>query len=142
MKKLLSFLFVLFALGSVYAAEPDSLLLVENSFRNPTFNKDNCTCKGIPLYGRVKVITSSADFDVKIIEHSADLDVKVLEYTAGRCGEWQFVEHAPDFTIRLVEHAPDFEIRMVEHAPDFTIRLVEHAPDFEIRMVEHAPGIP
>ena len=116
MKKLLSFLFVLFVLGSVYAAEPDSLLLVSTPASEP-INKDNCTCKGIPLYGRVKVITSSADFDVKIIEHSADLDVKVVEYTAGRCGEWQFVEHAPDFTIRLVEHAPDFEIRMVEHAP-------------------------
>lgn len=116
MKKLVSLLFVLFVLGSVYAAEPDSLLLAGKSASEP-INKGNCTCKGIPLYGRVKVITSSADFDVKIIEHSADLDVKVVEHTAGRCGEWQFVEHAPDFTIRLVEHAPDFEIRMVEHAP-------------------------
>ena len=57
MKKLLSFLFVLFVLGSVYAAEPDSLLLVDNSFRNP-INEENCSFKDIPLHGNVKVVVT------------------------------------------------------------------------------------
>lgn len=116
MKKLLSFLFVLLVLGSVYAAEPDSLLLVENSFRNP-INEENCSFKGIPLHGNVKVVEYAADFNVKIVEYAADLDVRIVDCCADRCGEWKFVESAPDFTIRFVESAPDFEIRFVDSAP-------------------------
>ena len=116
MKKLFSFLFVWLVGFSVYAAEPDSLLLASNSSSEP-IDKEHCTCKGIPLYGRVRVVEYSADFDVKIIEHSADLDVRIVDFSASNCGEWQFVEHSPDFTVRFVEHSPDFEIRIVEHAP-------------------------
>ena len=116
MKKLLSLLFVLFTVVSVYAAEPDSLLIVGDSFRNP-INREDCTFKGIPLYGNVKVVEYAADFNVKIVEYAADLDVKIVNCCADRCGEWKFVEYAPDFTIHFVNSAPDFEIRLVEYAP-------------------------
>ena len=116
MKKLVALLFVLFAVASVYAAEPDSLLLAGDSFRNP-INREDCTFKGIPQYGNVKVVEYAADFNVKIVEYAADLDVKIVDCCADRCGEWKFVEYAPDFTIRFVNSAPEFEIRLVEHAP-------------------------
>ena len=117
MKKLLSFLFVLFVLGSVYAAEPDSLLLVENSFRNPTFDKDNCTCKDIPLFGKVKVVTSGADFTVEVVTSYADLNVEVVDMCARRCGEWEFVTIGADFSVEFVTSGADFTIEYVASCP-------------------------
>jgi hypothetical protein len=83
------------------------------------FNADDCTCNGIPLKGSVKVVTSGVpDFEVKIVEGFADLDVqKVGPYPAISCGQWEFVEHCPDFTIQYVEHCPDFTIRFVKSYP-------------------------
>ncbi len=117
MKKLVSLLFVLFAVASVYAAEPDSLLLAGDSFRNPTFNKDDCTCEGKKLYGKVKVVNSGADFDVRVVDSFADLDVKVVSSFADECGEWEFVDSFPDFTIRFVDSFSDFDIRFVGSFP-------------------------
>ena len=117
MKKLLSFLFVLFGLGSVYAAEPDSLLLVENSFRNPTFDKDNCTCKGIPLYGKVEVVTSGADFKVEVVTIGADLQVEPVTIGANRCGQWEFVTIGADFKVEFVTIGADFKIEYVTIGP-------------------------
>ena len=116
MKKLFSFLFVWLVGFSVYAAEPDSLLLASNSSSEP-IDKEHCTCKGIPLYGNVKVVDYAADFNVKVVDYAADLDVKIVDCCADSCGEWKFVEYAPDFTIKFVEYAPDFEIKLVEYAP-------------------------
>ena len=116
MKKSLSLLFDLFVIGSVYAAEPDSLLLVEKSFRNPTFDKDNCTCKGKNLYGKVKVVSSGADFRVQVVDTWEDIDVKVVNEWADSCGKWKFVDENSswyDFTIEYVSSYPDFKIKFV-----------------------------
>ena len=44
---------------------------------HPTFDKENCTCKGIPLYGKVKVMDNSfADFDVRITNGFPDLSIQ------------------------------------------------------------------
>ena len=116
MKKLVSLLFVLFALASVYAAEPDSLLLAGNSASRP-IDRDYCTCKGKKLYGKVKVVNSGADFDVRVVDSFADLDVKVVSSSADECGEWEFVDSFPDFTIRFVDSFSDFDIRFVGSFP-------------------------
>ena len=117
MKRLVSLLFVLFALASVYAAEPDSLLLAGDSFRNPTFNKDDCTCKGIPLYGKVEVVTCGADFTVEVVTSYADLNVEVVDMCARRCGEWEFVTGGADFSVEFVTSAADFTIEYVTSCP-------------------------
>lgn len=116
MKKLLSFLFVLFVLGSVYAAEPDSLLFAGNSASEP-IDKENCTCKGKKLYGKVQVVESFADFDVRVVESFADLDVTAVSSFADECGEWEFVDSSPDFTVRFVDSFSDFDIRFVNSFP-------------------------
>jgi hypothetical protein len=77
----------------------------------------DCRCKDTQLYGKVKIVTHHADFDVQIVEHHADLHVLKAKSNPNRCGIWQFVEHHPDFTVRLVEHHPDFTVKYVEHHP-------------------------
>lgn len=117
MKKIICTLFVWFVAATVFAVEPDSLLLTGNSSRNPTFDEGNCTCKGIPLYGKVKVVESFADFDVRVVEAFSDLDVQVVTAFPNECGKWEFVDAFPDFTIRYVEAFSDFDIRFVEAFP-------------------------
>ena len=116
MKKLLSLLFVLFAVVSVYAAEPDSLLLAGKSASEP-INKGNCTCKGIPLYGRVEVVTSGADFKVEVVTIGADLQVEPVTIGANRCGQWEFVTIGADFKVEFVTIGADFKIEYVTIGP-------------------------
>lgn len=77
----------------------------------------DCKCDGIPLHGKVKVVKYNADFEVKVVHVHADLNVKKVESLPLICGEWQFVEFAPDFTIRYVSSHPDFTIRYVDVFP-------------------------
>ena len=106
MKKLVSLLFVLFAVASVYAAEPDSLLLAGDALRHPTFDMDNCTCKNIPLFGKVEVKSSCADFKVEVVD-----------MCPRRCGQWEFVTGGADFSVEFVTSAADFTIEYVTSCP-------------------------
>jgi hypothetical protein len=81
------------------------------------FDAENCTCNGIPLRGKVKIVTSFPDFKVKQVTSFPDLKVKVVENFPDECGEWQFVESFPDFTVQYVESFPDFKIKFVENFP-------------------------
>ena len=69
-------------------------------------------------------------------------------------GRIQFVEHFPDYKVKVVEHFPDLKVQVVEHFPDaagkwqivdkfpdYKIQLVEHFPDFTIKYVDHFPGV-
>ena len=78
---------------------------------------NHCKCNDIPLYGKVKIVEHFADFKVEEVDHFPDLKVKLVKQFPENCGEWQIVEHFPDFTITLVEHFPDFTIQYVEHFP-------------------------
>lgn len=72
----------------------------------------NCTFNGIPLYGKVKVVSSFADFKVKQVSSFEDLKVDVVSSFANSCGKWQFVDSFPDFTIEFVDAFEDFSIKM------------------------------
>jgi hypothetical protein len=91
-----------------------SLLSISLS-ANP-ISKD-CTYKGKKLSGKVKIITHAADFKVMFREYAPNLNVWLMTGTLSSCGEWRFVEYAPDFTIQLVEQAPDFTIQFVNSSP-------------------------
>ncbi len=93
-------------------AEPDA---VRNYVEE--IDKEQCTCRGIKLYGKVKVVESFPDFKVKIVESFPDVKVKVVTSFPSSCGKWQFVEHFPDFTIKYVENFPDIKIKFVENFP-------------------------
>jgi hypothetical protein len=78
---------------------------------------NDCKCKNIPLYGRVKIVNIDPDFRVKIVTAFPDLKVKLVCSFPDRCGEWLIVESFPDFTIQLVDIGQDFTIQFVENFP-------------------------
>jgi hypothetical protein len=80
-------------------------------------NPSLCTFKGIPLHGKVKIVTSFPDIRIQVVENFPDLEVKMVEYFPDHCGEWQLVEDFPDFTVQFVTSFPDFRIRYVTSFP-------------------------
>ena len=85
--------------------------------------KSRNTGKDIPLHGCVQVVEDSADFQVYINEDprhdgiyntgvvKRDLPVEIVDRAPFRCGEWQFVESMPDFTVKFVRlQCADFYI--------------------------------
>lgn len=74
-------------------------------------------CKGIKLYGKVKVVERFADLKVQVVKNFPDLKVKRVKHFANDIGEWQFVSHGEDFTIQYVDKFPDLKIKFVEHFP-------------------------
>ena len=94
---------------------PDEPVAGRNYVEN--IDRDKCTCRGIKLYGKVKVVESFPDLKVKVVESFPDLKVKTVGSFPDECGEWQFVESFPDFTIKYVESFPDVKIKFVESFP-------------------------
>ncbi|MDR1371822.1 MAG: hypothetical protein LBJ17_01655 [Dysgonamonadaceae bacterium] len=98
-----------------------AVLLTAALFISSTPIKD-CKCKGIPLFGKVKVVGAGAkaDFLVHITSEraSAKLRVKSVSRTPSKCGEWEFVDSSSD---------ADFRVRFVDASRerDFTICFVE-----------------
>ena len=77
----------------------------------------DCQFEGVPLHGKVQVVTSFPDIKVKVVDSFPDLKVKLVESFPDDCGEWQVVDSFPDFTIQYVESFPDIEIEMVTSFP-------------------------
>tara|TARA_B100001939_G_scaffold264074_1_gene231290 strand:+ start:12613 stop:12954 length:342 start_codon:yes stop_codon:yes gene_type:complete len=77
----------------------------------------DCTFKGVPLKGKVKVVDSFPDFKVKVVDSFPDLKVKTVDSFPDDCGEWKFVDSFPDFKIKFVTSFPDFKIKMVDSFP-------------------------
>lgn len=76
-----------------------------------------CKCKGIALYGRVKVVTSGADLLVRVVTSGADLRVQKVTHSPDECGEWQMVTSNADFTVQFVDHGEDFRVKFVAYNP-------------------------
>ena len=87
--------------------------------QKPRTNEATCTYGSIPLHGKVKVVTAFADLKVKIVNSFPDLEVKTVTAFPYSCGEWQFVENFPDFTIQFVENFEDISIKFVGNFPGF-----------------------
>lgn len=78
---------------------------------------DNCTCRGIRLYGRVQLVDSFEDVRVKLVSGQADLNVKLVDSFADSCGLWQIVTNHPDFRIKLVDSFEDVSVRLTGSFP-------------------------
>jgi hypothetical protein len=78
---------------------------------------EGCAFEGRPLYGKVQIVKSFADFKVQIVKSFPDLKVQRVGSFPDACGKWQFVDSFPDFTITYVESFPDFKIEFVESFP-------------------------
>jgi hypothetical protein len=77
----------------------------------------SCTCRGIPLKGRVKVVSAFPDFKIKAVTAFPDIRVQTVTSHPDACGKWQFVDAFPDFTVQYVDAFPDFTVQFVEHFP-------------------------
>lgn len=77
----------------------------------------DCSLGGIPLYGKVKVVSSFPDLKIKIVDSFPDLKVQVVTSFPDTCGKWQFVESFPDFKVQFVNSFPDLEIEYVTSFP-------------------------
>ncbi|MBO7173567.1 MAG: hypothetical protein J6V64_04440 [Burkholderiaceae bacterium] len=80
-------------------------------------NLSGCTYKGIPLYGKVKVVTSFPDIKVKVVKSFPDLKVKRVSAFPNQCGQWQFVDAFADFKVQFVESFADIKIQYVDAFP-------------------------
>lgn len=100
MKKLLFLILVLIftSANSVFASSVSS----------------NCTYKGVPLYGKVKIVDSFEDFRVRRVSAFEDLRVKEVTSFPNSCGRWQYVEFFPDFRVKFVDAFEDFTIKFVD----------------------------
>ena len=47
--------------------------------------------------------------------YAPDVEVQVVDWTPRRCGEWQFVDVAPDIRVEFVDCAPDIRVQFVEY---------------------------
>ena len=112
MKRLLLLLLIVLFGSLLYAAEPDSVAVDSSPIESET-----CTCKGIPLYGKVRVVDISPDFKVEIVDIGADLRVERVDIGASSCGKWEFVEIGEDFTVEFVTIGGDFKVEFVDISP-------------------------
>lgn len=106
--------------GSVVAVLLGSLLLgtmSSQAYAKGEFDAKNCTFNGIPLKGKVKVVSSFADIKVQKTSAFPDLKVKFVQNFADVCGEWQMVNFGEDFTIEYVSSFPDITIEQVSDFP-------------------------
>ncbi|MCA9795504.1 MAG: hypothetical protein KC910_27035 [Candidatus Eremiobacteraeota bacterium] len=69
------------------------------------------------VHGRIQFVTVGADYDVKVVDHFGDLRVQKVDHFPDGAGEWQIVDHFPDYKIRLVNVGEDFSIQWVDHFP-------------------------
>jgi hypothetical protein len=88
-----------------------------SSFKADSQKLDSCECKNIPLYGKVKFVTSFPDFKIQFVENFPDLKVQFVSSFPNKCGQWQVVESFPDFTVEVVNNFPDFKVKTVDNFP-------------------------
>ena len=81
-------------------------------------DSDSCSCKGIPLYGRVKIVTEYPDFRIQVTDNYPDIVVKIVDEYSHYCCEWQIVNDYPDFTIQFVKDYPDFTVAFSDSSHD------------------------
>ena len=77
----------------------------------------DCTYNGVPLYGKVKITDSFADFKVRKSSPFCDLAVKEVRAFADSCGEWEFTDTFEDFSVSFVDAFEDFSICMTDAFP-------------------------
>src|SRR5690606_36344098 len=94
------------------------LVLLSGSAREQ--QKKDCHYKGIPLYGKVKIVEHLPDLTVQVVQSFPDLKVKLVDQFPDECGEWQIVEHLPDIKVKFVTAFPDVKIQYVNAFPGRT----------------------
>jgi hypothetical protein len=67
------------------------------------------------LRGRVQIVNSFPTYKVRVVSHFPDVRVRKVKTKPVNCGEWQFVNEFPDFTIQYVDSHEDFTIQFINY---------------------------
>jgi hypothetical protein len=73
----------------------------------------DCAYNGIPLQGRVQVVSSFPDIKVELVSSFPDIRVQQVTSFPDSCGRWQFVDSFPDFTVQFVTSFSDIRVEYV-----------------------------
>lgn len=73
--------------------------------------EEDCTYKGIRLYGKVRIVYAGENLKVRIANAGEDLRVQTVNAGANSCGKWEFVTFGEDYKILFVDAGEDFVIR-------------------------------
>jgi hypothetical protein len=79
--------------------------------------KENCTCKGKKLWGKVKFVDAFEDIKVSVVDAFPDYKVRIVDAHPDRCGLWEIVTDFPDLRVRLVDDFPDLRVQYVDYYP-------------------------
>ena len=107
MKKIVTFMLLLFLCGSVHAQ-----VKISKSDCSVTVNG-----KTFPLSGKVKIVESFPDIKVQIVESFPDVEIKLTDSSWPKCCEWKMVESFPDVKIQIVNSFPDIKVKFVNSFP-------------------------
>ena len=81
-------------------------------------DKENCIItkdgKTYPLYGKVEVVKSGADFKVQIVNVGADLKVELVDVGANSCGKVEVVKVGADVKVEIVEVGSDIKVEITK----------------------------
>lgn len=69
-------------------------------------DKDDCTYKGYPMMGRVRIVDYGEDLKIREVTYGEDIKVRKSKYPAHDCYEWQIVDYAEDLKVRFVDYTP------------------------------------
>ncbi len=114
-------IFVLGGLIRVDVADPDS-----GPSRAEAFGLELAACQaaqasGKPekcrLFGKIQFVTAHADVKVEVVDAFPDIKVQRVTAFADDPGEWEIVEHFPDYKVEVVSAFPDYKIQYVDAFP-------------------------
>ncbi len=106
--------------ASLIALSFISLVLAAPAFsraENTEIDKESCSFKGKPLYGKIKVVDAFPDITVQVVDAFPDLEVKKVDAFASACGQWKFVTSFADLKIKFVSAFADIKIKYVDAFP-------------------------
>ena len=82
--------------------------LLPNSYQDD-LDKENCTFKGMKLYGKIKFVENYPDIKIKFVDNFPDIKVKFVENFPDDCGEWKVVANFPDLKVKVVGNFPGMD---------------------------------
>lgn len=100
--------------SAVTALVIGAILLGLGAVTNSTSAAPELTSCPVPLKGKVRVVNDKADYLVRV-RRDAGFTVTSADGQPAAGGDWQFVDHGEDFTIRFVDECPQVSVTMRTH---------------------------
>ena len=99
---------------------------IESSSKLEAFGLELAACQsahaaGKPekckLFGKIQFVSAHADVKVEVVDAFADIKVQKVTAFADDPGEWEIVEHFPDYKVEVVSAFGDYKVEYVDAFP-------------------------